>query len=376
MRKLNRLGMYNGLFMAKQPPKDLIAQTPKRRPGLHALANKIGVSHTAVAMALRDDPRISEALRKRVRKVADEEGYVASNVAQSLVSGRTGLVGVVVPSIVSTFMGRLLQGIIEGLQKDGCLPLVLCSDLDVQREKQALEAIAGKRADGVIIVPCLEDRGEDHFLNLLSQHTPIVAVDHPLPSMDLPLVCSDDSLGSEWATRHLIERGHRRIAHFATPIDSPSADRRREVAYRRVMEEAGLEPVVVHVPDRKLTVNLINASLRAFFQSSRGKRITAAFVFSDAAAYAIYNYAQGHDLRIGEDLAVVGFGSTPVARLNASVTLDIVRPRLSTVEQHPKQIGIKAVEVLRRLAAGLPVPRQTLIEPHLLVFESSERRFG
>jgi DNA-binding LacI/PurR family transcriptional regulator len=362
--------------MAKQTSDDLIAQKSKRWPGLHALANKLGVSHTAVAMALRDDPRISEGLRKRVKSLAVEEGYVASNVAQSLLSGRTSLVGIVVPSIVSTFMGRLLQGITDGLQKDGCLPLVLCSDLDVQREKDALEAIAGKRADGVIIVPCLEDRGEDHFINLLSQHTPIVAVDHPLPRMDVPLVCSDDDLGAELATRHLIQKGHRRIAHFAAPIDSPSADRRREFAYRRVMEQAGLEPVVIHVLDKKLTVNLINTTLSEFFESAQGKATTAAFVFSDAVAYAIYNYAQDHGLRIGEDLAVVGFGGAPVARLNATVTLDIVRPKLSTVEQHPQQIGLAAVEVLRRLAAGQPVQRQTLIEPHLLEFESSAKQVG
>lgn len=357
--------------MSKTPSDKLITQKRKRRPGLHALAKKIGVSHTAVAMALHDDPRISESLRKRVQEVAREEGYVNSTLAQSLVSGWTGLIGVVVPNVVSTFMARMIQGIIEELWHDGSMPLVLCSDLDVDREKRALEAIASKRANGVIISPCLEDRGEDHFVKLLSQHTPIVTVGHPLPRMDVPVVGSDDELGAELATRHLIEQGHRHIAHLGAPIDSEQADLRREIAYKRVMKEAGFEPCMLRVPSRRMDADELMAVIAAFFDSARGRQTTAIFAFNDASAYAVYAYARDHGIRIGQDLALIGFGNTQVVPLNATTSLNIIYPRLSTVEQHPKKTGQTAVEVLKRMIDGKSVERSTLIKPELLVREST-----
>lgn len=357
--------------MSKKPSDKLITQKRKRRPGLHALAKKIGVSHTAVAMALRDDPRISEPLRKRVQKVAREEGYVSSTLAQSLVSGWTGLIGVIVPNVVSTFMARLIQGIIDELWHDGSIALVFSSDLDVDREKRALEAVADKRANGVIISPCMEDRGEDHFIKLLGQHTPIVAVTHPLPCMDVPVVGSDDDLGAQLATRHLIEQGHRHIAHLGCPLDSERADRRRESAYARVMKGAGLEPVIFRAPNRQLGAEELLAVIAAFFGSAPGRRTTAIFAFNDATAYAVYAYARDHGVRIGKDLALIGFGNTQIAPLNATTSLNIIHPGLSTVEQHPHKTGQTAVAVLRRMIDGKVVDRSTLIEPDLLVRESS-----
>lgn len=356
-----------------QASDKLFVQKRNRRPGLHALARKLGVSHTSVAMALRDDPRISQALRERVQKVAAEEGYISSTLAQSLVSGWTGVIGVVVPNVVSTLTARLIQGIIDELWKEDVIPLVLCSDLDVDREKRALEAIANKRANGVIISPVLEDRGEDHFFKLLGQHTPIVSVSHPLPRIDVPSVTSDDTLGGELATRHLIEQGHKHILHFGRPINNDLADTRREQAYLRVMKEAGLKPHLLHAPDRMLQPEQVRQMVDEYFATSQGKKTTAVFAFTDPLAYVVYQHAQERGLRIGLDLAVVGYGNTQITPLNPNVALDVLKPSLSTVEQHPRKTGSTAVQVLRQMIAGKPVQRLTLIQPDLLVKDSSRQ---
>lgn len=349
----------------------MFVQKPNRRPGLHALAKKLGVSHTSVALALRDDPRISTALRERVQKLAKEEGYISSNLAQSMVSGWTGLIGVIVPNVVSTLMARMVQGIIDELWEDEVIPLVLCSDLNVDREKKALEAIASKRANGVIISPCLEDRGEDHFVKLLGQHTPIVSVSHPLPRIDAPSVTSDDSIGGELATRHLIEQGHKHIMHLGRPVTNEMSDTRREKAYCSVMEEAGLEPVILRAPDRRLPPAQMRQMVDDYFQTTQGKKTTAVFAFTDPLAYIIYQYAQDRGIRIGQDLAVVGYGHTQITPLNAEVSLDVLRPTLTTVEQHPRKTGAIAVQTIRQMIAGKPVPRLTQVKPDLLVKESS-----
>lgn len=356
--------------MAKDPD-NLVHHRRKRRPGLHDLAQKLGVSHTAVARALRDDPRLSESLRKRVHAIAREEGYLASDVMQSLVSGWSGTIGVVVPTMVSYFISRIMHGLGETLWEDGVIPLVLCSDLDVDREEQMLKALAQKRVNGVVIMPCLEDRGQDHFVHLLNHHTPIVAINNPLPQFEAPLVTSDDDRGAEQVVRHLTDAGHRHILHLAGALDSPFADRRRETAYRRVMEEAGLTPHIIHTPHRNLYAEDIVEQLHAFFESAEGRDVTAVFAFNDPLAYCVYAYARRHGRTIGQDLALAGFGNYRNTPVSTSIEVDVVQPGLTSVEQHPLEMGRRAAEVLRLMMHDKPVPKQALIEPELIVRDST-----
>lgn len=361
---------YNGRIVEPASDDILIPQS-KRRPSLRELAKKIGVSHTAVAMALRDDPDTSVELRKRVQQIAREEGYLASDVTQSLITGWSGTIGVVVPSLFSPFINALVTGITDALWEDRNIPFVLCSELDLHREKEMLTALATKRASGVILMPCREDRGTHHFIHLLKQHTPIVAVNNPIPNTPIPLVASDDELGARHATRHLVEQGHRHIVHLASVLDNKASDRRREQGYRQVMQEAGLKPVVAHAPARRINLDEMLPVLEQFFDSPAGRRITAVFAFNDQMAYCVYVYAQRRGLVIGKDLALVGFGNVRAAIVGASDAVDVLNPSLSTVDQHPARWGRLAVDMLKAIAAGKPVPRQTFVEPELIVRDSS-----
>src|SRR5690606_24422370 len=122
--------------MADPNPESAIVQPPHRRPSLRKLAKKLGISHTAVARALRDDPGLSAALRKRVQHAAREEGYHRSDVGKSLITGWSGTIGVIMPRLISPFVSTLASGIADALWDDDVMPLMLCSQLDVKREEK------------------------------------------------------------------------------------------------------------------------------------------------------------------------------------------------------------------------------------------------
>lgn len=355
--------------MTKQT-KHVLVHQPKRRPSLRDLAEKIGVSHTAVARALRNDPGLSDDLRKRVHRVAREEGYLFSDVTQGLITGWTGTIGVIVPRLVSPFISPLVAGISDALWQDRTIPLVLCSELDPKREEQMLETLATKRASGLIIMPCRADRHKDHFVHLIKQHTPIVALDNRMPNVQAPLVASNDDRGGELVTRHLLERGHRHIIHLGASEDLGRVDQQREYAYERVMREAGLQPRVVRLPHRRLLAEDIMNTLREWFSTTEGAKTTAVFAFNDSSAVSVYTFARERGMRIGRDLAVVGYGNARSV-VSGPELFDLISPTMSSVEQHPNQWGTTAVDILRRMVAGEPVEQETLIEPELIVRESS-----
>ena len=359
------------LKMAKKSSKKMLVHQPQRRPSLRDLAKKIGVSHTAVAMALRNEPGCSPDLRERIKRIAVDEGYIVSDVTQNLISGGSSTIGIIVPSLYSPFINALVTGISDALWEKQLIPFVLCSELDLVREQQMLKALATKRVGGVIIMPSREDRGENHFVQLLKQHTPIVAVNNLLPNAHIPMVASDDILGGRLATDHLIARGHKHIVHFSPVLDNVNTDCRREEGYVRSMKKAGLKPEIACVSGRRVNLDETLLALETYFATARGRKTTAVFATNDQMAYCVYVYAQRHGLEIGKDLALVGYGNVRAAIVSAADAVDVLHPSLSTIEQHPTQWGKAAVQMLSRISSGQPVAQETMVEPTLIIRGSS-----
>lgn len=342
-----------------------------RPPSLRDLATKLGVSHTAVARGLRGDPGISPVLRRRIQEVARHHGYVVSDLTQALITGQSDTVGVVVPTLRSSFVSELADHLVQALWESKLLPFVLCSELNLETEEQMLRRLAAKRVDGVVMMPSREDPGRDHFAQLLDQHTPIIALNNPLPELNLPLVSSDDALGARWVTEHLIEQGHRHILHLGSALDSPHADRRREEGYIDAMHRAGLRPRIVHSPKRLPAMSELEALLADYLESGAGADVTAIFCFNDNLALSAYRYAARRGLRIGRDLAVAGFGNVRGTPAPIPDPVDLIEPPLTTVEQRPAIMARQAVHAMRQLVQGKTVPKRIMVKPELILREST-----
>lgn len=360
----------NAISMTSDSGKNVVHQR-KRRPSLRQLAEKIGVSHTAVARALRNDPVLSANLRERIHQVAKEEGYFASDTTQGLITGWTGMIGVVLPRLATPYVSDIAEGITDALWEDGTVPLILCSQHDVGREEKMLETLARKRVSGAIVMPCREDRDASHFIHLLHQHTPIIAIDTAIPQIDAPVVTTDNDFGATQVTQHLIDEGHQHIVHLGSPSDNKSADRGRALAYEKTMRKAGLDPHVIDTPLRRYTNDDIVPLIEEYFATPHGRKTTAVFAFSDPLALCVYHFAHKRGLTIGRDLAVAGFGNVYMFPKGLPSATSILNPTLTSVEQYPNRLGETAVQVLRKMVKGDGVPPRTLIKPKLCIGASS-----
>lgn len=355
---------------------DTLSYRPHRRPSLRDLAKKLDVSHTAVARALRGEVGLSDELRQRILKRAQKEGYVFNDIVDGLVRGQTGIVGVIVPRLAVPFVDTLVSGIADALWKDQVVPIVLNSQLDPQREEAMLQMLSTKRVDALIIMPCMSNRSEDHFVHLIKRHAPIVALDNAMANVDAPLVASDDRLGGELVARHLLKLGHRKIAHIGMAEEYGGGGRDRRHGFKRVLQAHGLKPRVVELPHRQLRSSQVIPVLDQWLGTREGRTSTAVFAYNDMIAWALYAVARRRGLRIGQDLAVVGYGNTRSTHPDQPDVSDLLTPALTSVEQYPHRWGQAAVDIVLRMVAGKPVPRKTLFKPSLVVGRSCGKLQG
>ena len=315
-------------------------------------------------MAIQGDQRISEPLRTKIREFAQQEGYFPNDLAWGLRTGRTGLLGIVVPLTNSGFVSGLLDGAIQTFWEAGYFPVTLCSGLDLEAEARMLESLARQRVEGVLLMPSREDSGKRHFAQLLKEHVSIVAINNPVPKLDLPLVASDDVLGGELATQHLIEAGHRRIFHLASPLDSRYADRRREIGYSCVMKNAGLRPGVLHYKERLGWDGNDEAFHQKLLKLISDQKSTAVFCFNDSVALKVYEFCHKAGIRIPDDLSIVGYSNESWQGMNS---LDFVSPPLTTVDQNTRKMGQTAAHLLLKLINDhSTTPMDALVEPRLV----------
>ncbi len=344
------------------PPNSEEEGALRPRPSLRDLARQLGVSHTTINLALQGEGRISAARREQIREAAARAGYLPNDLGPRLRTGRTGLIGLVIPTLRSGFVSALLEGVLPTLAGAGFSPLLQLSGFEVAREAHLLEQLARQRVEGVILIPSREDSGRQHFAALLAEHVPLVALNNPVPKLRLPLIASDDTLGGQLATRHLLANGHQRILHIGLPLDNRQIDRRREEGYRQTMLEAGLKPKIIRFTHRPGP----DAHDPAFREQLARTlpRYSAVFCFNDAVALEVYRFCREEGIAIPGDLSVVGYS-------NEGYPFDFLSPPLTSVDQNAERMGERAATMLlERIRDQSSRAAEVLIDPFLVQRDS------
>jgi DNA-binding LacI/PurR family transcriptional regulator len=268
------------------------------------VARLAGVSTATVSRALRGLPKVSEHTRARVLAAAAELDYVASPTAASLASGKTHVVGVVVPYVTRWYFAQLISGASRVLRDRGYHVLLLdVGDNGPQRTLLLDSRMLSKRVDAVLV---LSLRLHDVELALLRRlKLPVVMVGTRTEGW--PSVRIDDVVVARTATQHLVDLGHRDIGFVGgEPTPHPDfvtpSDRRR--GYEQVMTENGLRVDPRHVVSADWSVRGGAAAGEQLL--SQRPRPTALFVASDEMAMGVLHTAGRLGVRVPEDLSVVG----------------------------------------------------------------------
>ncbi|HEX3003590.1 MAG TPA: LacI family DNA-binding transcriptional regulator [Angustibacter sp.] len=323
------------------------------------VAQAAGVSTATVSRALRGLPKVSDSTRAKVLKAAADLQYVASPTASSLASGKTHVVGVVVPYVTRWYFAHLISGASEVLREQGFH--VLLFDVGDEGPHRALlldSRMLFKRVDAVLILSLRLHQAERELLRRLN--VPVVTVG--VPDDDWPCVRIDDYETTRLATEHLIALGHRHIGYVGgdtvPSMDFPTpADRAR--GFRETMQKHGLTVAAGSVVMGDWTAVSGRQVGRELL--SRPDRPTAVVAASDELALGVLAAARELGLAVPADVSVIGIDDHEMADLNG----------LTTVAQPVVEQGRMATQLLLSAVAGHDLGHEVATVPTRLVVRSS-----
>jgi LacI family transcriptional regulator len=325
------------------------------RPTLRDVATAAGVHPATASRALNEATRslVRPATVARVREVAASLGYQVNPIARSLKTSRSETVGVLVPDLTNPLFPPIVRGIEDTLGESGYTVLTANTDNDPVRTSSNFAAMQARQVDGFIVATALL---EDPFLHeAAARGVPIVMVNRHTEHLDVSGVAGDDATGIERTVDHLVELGHRDIAHIAGPLQvSTGAVRLR--AFRAAMQRHGLPD------DRIVEAEAYSeaAGRTAMLQLLGDRRPTAVVAGNDLLALGCYDGLADAGLSCPGDVSIVGFNDMPfISRL---------QPPLTSVRVPQYELGVEAARLLLdRLTGRTTTPRVVLLPVHLVV---------
>lgn len=332
-----------------------------KRVTLKEIAQKTGFSINSVSHALKGKPDISEKTRELIVRTAREMGYVANLPAQSLRTGRTRTVAVLVSDISNPLFGIMVKEIEKLLGRRGYSLFVMNTDENEEAEERAIYSALGKHVDGLILCPTQKN---PDILRLLSREgTPYVLIGRRFSqNTTADYIVWDDVQGGYEATSFLLSHGHRRILFIDGPACISSARERLE-GYTRAFAQHGLSvdaDLVAHIP-------LVGHDLRAVLDRAAATNggFTAVFAFSDMLAWEAASLLEKQGYRIPEQVELIGFDD-----IQSQLPLPC---GLSTVHTPKTRMAALAVDNLLRKMEGGPVNRLQTVIPTRLVLRDTTR---
>jgi LacI family transcriptional regulator, repressor for deo operon, udp, cdd, tsx, nupC, and nupG len=327
------------------------------------VAKAAGVSVATVSRALRGLDRVSPVTREKVRRVAEELHYVASPTATSLASGRTRIVGVVVPFVSRWYFAAMVSAIGKSLRERGYQVLLFDLEREVFDSRLSLtRSMLWKRVDGVISINIPMTTEELELLSGL--HVPVVSVGYPLHGRSS--VAIDDAAAARAAVEHVLALGHRKVAYVGDIAEDAAL-----VATPRTRLAAALETLAAHdvTPRPEWVLNCdwtaVDARDQARALLACEEVPTAVVCGSDEMAFGVHVAAREHDLRIPADLSIIGIDDHPLAGL-----FDLTTIRQDLVAQADLAVSMLMEELTAAQASAVPARRE-LLSTTVVVREST-----
>jgi DNA-binding LacI/PurR family transcriptional regulator len=325
-----------------------------QRPSIYDVAKHAGVSHMTVSRVLNGHPNIRESTRERVLRAIDEMNYTRSSIARALATRRAMRIGVLVDSPVQYGPNSTLRALESAARDVGYAisAFSISEDDDSQIDTGVVELVT----QGVDALCVIAPRASS--LDLLRQQStglPTIVIKSE-PDSAWHTAAVDQRFGARLAVQHLIELGHRSIAHLAGPLDWYDA-REREQGWRDALADAGLPPGPA-----------INGDWTSDYGYEFGRTfdfgdITAVFASNDQMALGVVHGLTERGLRVPQDISVVGFDDLPDSRHFI--------PPLTTVRQDFAALGALTLQLIIAAIEGEEGAQHDMIAPILIVRSST-----
>lgn len=319
------------------------------------VAKKSGLSVVTVSRVINNAETVREKNRLKVLEAMKELGYRPNAAARSLARGKTGIIGLTITTLNDSFLDAVVKAVNERLAEKGYYLALSVSG--AERDSLQGTMFHEDRVDGLILLSPLHE--ETYVAELKKKKLPFVMLDNQQKNTSVTSVKVDNFKGGYDAARHLIELGHKEIAHIKGSAPFLSS-KEREAGFLHAMQEAKLVPFAMEQGDFSISSGYRIAS--AWIQE--GKLPTAVFAADDLTAIGVMDALKNNGLRIPYDVSVVGFDD--------HIFASELHPMLTTVRQPAEQIGRQGVELLLNMIDGSAKRSVSVqLEPELMIREST-----
>lgn len=316
------------------------------------VAKVAGVSPTTVSRVINNRGYISEETRKKVDKAMKDLNYYPNEIARSLYTNRTYFIGLILPAINNPFFSELALHIENTLTELG-YKVILCNSYGkIEKEKSYVVMLMRHQVDGMIVVSY--NRGIEEYKN---PKLPVVAIDHYL-SPTIPVVGSDNYAGGQMAVQHLLDRGCQSIIHINGPNELETPTQLRRKAYEDLVDN----PITYELKEQFDELETIE-TIRKIFKEH--PETDAIFASDDMIAAFCLKTARELNLRVPEDLKIVGYDGTEVAMS--------LLPQLTTIQQPIEGIARESVSELIELIDNpdKEIAKETVLPVKLLINQTT-----
>ncbi len=303
------------------------------------IAEALDVSAATVSRALNDHDDISQATKKRVRKMADKMGYQPNRIAAGLRQMKSNTIGIVVPMFTAIFHSSMITVIQNRLYEYGYHVLLCQSNDSYKLEKELVNTLYSYRVDALVAAITLFTEDYDHFQSFVDRDIPVVFYDR-VPTADFPAhyVISDDYRGGYLAGQHLVDVGVQNPA-FICGLLSSNLYQNRDAGFRKALSQAGIPLHEDHVYYQELTHENALETCRELFDSPNCP--DGIFTANDTSAIAVLKYAKERGIDVPADLKLIGYSNDPRSA--------IVDPAITTIDQNIPRMADKVVDKILTL---------------------------
>lgn len=327
------------------------------RATIKDVARLAGVSTATVSNVLTGRKVVSQELKERVTEAMKHLEYKPNSIARSLKTNQSHTIGVIVPDILNPFFAEVLKNIGQQVSMQDYQMVMYDSGESVKKEKKLLNLLLNSEVDGIIDITSRLDREE--FKNEFP--VPLVLGDRfAFPaSRQVAFVHADNVAGGRMAAAHLIERGYEHFVCIAGPVDTASAARRRLEGFKEELERLGVSKYNLQIYTCSFSFDDGYQKMSEFLDTYEPGKQYAVYAASDIMAWGAVESCKSRNIRIPEDIAIIGNDNIWCSKYIAQ--------GLTTIENSAHELGEQTAGLLLEALAGGGVFRQheIILKPKL-----------
>ncbi len=299
------------------------------------IARQLGISKSTVSRALTGHSNVHQQTREKILKLAQEMEYERNMFSVGLIKKSSLTLGIIVPEFSRSFFPQVIIGAQQRAKENGYNLIISQSDENYETEVSNAKVMLAHQVDGLMISITRETKDFEHLEVFQRKGIPIVFFNRVCDQMIVPKVIVEDTEGAFAAVEHLIKRGKKRIAHLSGP-SSLVISRKRQEGYINALRKYDIDFDPELLVNYDLSVTSVEGHIDHLLNLKSPP--DAIFAINDPAAIESIKILKKRNIKIPEDIAVVGFSNDLVS--------SIIEPSLTTVEQPIKEIGQTAAQLL------------------------------